>query len=92
MANIKFVHSIEMSVSLPRFALSPSSDNCYLVYSDSVETGHIIVYDAHNLLPRQTIEAHKTAVLKICINYYGTMIATCSCKVIINQKALRELL
>lgn len=82
MANIKFVHSLDVNFSLTRFALSPSSDNCFLVYSDNIEYGKVLVYDAHNLVPKQVIEAHKTPVLKLSINFSGTMLATCSVKVI----------
>ena len=81
MVNVKFVHALDVKYSLARFALSPSSDNCYLVYTDNVETGQVIVYDAHNFSTRQTIEAHKTPVLKISVNFSGTFMATCSCKV-----------
>ncbi len=81
MTNVKFLHSIDVKFSLTRLALSPSSDNSYLVYSDNIETGQVVVYDVHSLAPKATIEAHKSPVLKLAINYYGTYIVTCSCKV-----------
>ncbi len=81
MANVKFVHSLDVNLSLTRFALSPSADNCYLVYSDNVENGKVLVYDAHHLAVKQVIEAHKSPVLKLSMNYAGTLLATCSCKV-----------
>ena len=81
MVNVKYLHTIDVKYSLARLALSPSSDNSYLVYSDTLETGNVAVYDVHSLVPKTSIEAHKSPVVKLAINYYGTMMATCSCKV-----------
>lgn len=90
MTNVKFLRSIEVRFSLTRLALSPSSDNSYLVYSDNIEVGEITIYDVHSLTPKATIEAHKSPVLKLAINYYGTCVATCSCKVINRYEYYRE--
>lgn len=81
MTNVKLLHSLDVNPTLIRIALSPSNENCYLAYSDSMENGQVMIYDAHNLCPRETIMAHRTPVLKMSINYVGTLLATCSCKV-----------
>ena len=80
MTNVKFLHSIDVKFSLTRLALSPSSDSPYLVYSDNIETGQVTIYDVHNLAVKNSVEAHKSPILKLAINYYGTYIVTCSCK------------
>ena len=82
MSTMKYIHAIEIHYSLSRFALSPSAENCYLVYSDAVDTGEVIIYDAYNVSQKQKIMAHKSPVLKLNINFQGTYFATCSCKVI----------
>jgi len=80
MANIKFLHSVDVKFSLARLALSPCSDSPYLIYSDNIETGLVTIYDVHALAVKNTFEAHKAPVLKMNINYYGTHAATCSTK------------
>eukprot|EP00826_Nyctotherus_ovalis_P037314 TRINITY_DN3395_c0_g3_i1.p1 TRINITY_DN3395_c0_g3~~TRINITY_DN3395_c0_g3_i1.p1 ORF type:complete len:172 (+),score=22.47 TRINITY_DN3395_c0_g3_i1:194-709(+) len=81
MKTLKFIHSLAISNPLVRFALSPATENCYLVYSDNVERGIVTVYDAQNLIIKQTIDAHKTPVFRLSVNIKGSLLATCSCKV-----------
>lgn len=80
MTNIKFLVSVNVNFTLGRLALSPSSDCPYLGYSDKIETGSVVIYDVHALVQKKVIDAHKSPILKLVINYYGTHIATCSCK------------
>jgi WD40 repeat protein len=79
--NAKFVQSLEAQHPIVRLALSPSSVHCYLAYSDGVSSGQVSVYDARNLSPRLTIEAHRSPVLRLVISQSGLTLATCSCKV-----------
>ena len=81
MKTLKFIHSLNTNNPLVRFALSPAIDNCFLVYSDSIESGKITVYDVQNLIIKQTIDAHKTVVFRLSVNSKGNLLATCSCKV-----------
>ena len=80
MINMKFLKAITANYSLARLALSPCHENPYLVYSDSIDTGKTSIYDTHSLSLSNSVMAHKSPILKLTINYYGTHIATCSCK------------
>ena len=80
MMNMKFLISKTFNLSLTRLALSPSYECPYMVYSNNVDTGNVVVYDVQSLMVKNSIEAHKSPILKLTINYYGTHIATCSCK------------
>eukprot|EP00826_Nyctotherus_ovalis_P057839 TRINITY_DN7919_c0_g1_i1.p1 TRINITY_DN7919_c0_g1~~TRINITY_DN7919_c0_g1_i1.p1 ORF type:complete len:210 (+),score=58.80 TRINITY_DN7919_c0_g1_i1:387-1016(+) len=80
MTNLKFLVSVNVNFPLGRLALSPSSDCPCLAYSDSIETGNIVIYDVHALIQKTEINAHKSPIIKLAINYYGTHIVTSSCK------------
>ena len=78
---MKLLHSIELESSLCRFALSPSAENPYLAYADSIELGRISIYDVNQLYGRPAINAHKSPILKVAISFKGNVIATASCQV-----------
>lgn len=66
---------------LGRMLLSPNnSENCYLVYTDSIYKGTIKVYDAWNLRQSSTFEAHQTPILKMSMNFEGKKLVTTSYK------------
>lgn len=77
--NIKFLQEISAKLCLTRMALSPNSENCYLVYCGETE-GTVYVYDAQSLTHQDPIEAHDGAIVKLCINSAGNRIATTSIK------------
>ena len=52
MTNLMFVHSISVNLALTRLAFSPSSEKCYLAYSDSVDKGVVNVYAAKNVIAK----------------------------------------
>ena len=74
-----FLYSIMVPGNL---ILSRNSEkNNWFCYSTSKDEGMINVYDA--LDPKGIkvqIKAHKSPVLKMCLNYEGDRLATCSCK------------
>jgi len=80
MTNMKFLVSVNVSFTLGRLALSPSSDCPYLVYSDSIENGNLVIYDVHALIQKKEVLAHKSPIIRLAINYYGSYIVTASCK------------
>ena len=66
---------------LGRVVLSPNnSDNCYLVYTDSITKGTVKVYDAWNLRQATSFDAHQSPILKMNMNYQGSKLVTTSCK------------
>lgn len=66
---------------LGRMVLSPhNSENCYLVYTDSITKGTVKVYDAWNLRQAASFEAHQSPILKMDMNYHGSKLVTASCK------------
>jgi hypothetical protein len=81
---------MEVNVSLARFALSPSSENSYLVYSDTVDNGMLIIFNTIDCKTIKSIEAHKSPIMKVSINGEGSMIATSSCKVFLVVLKSRE--
>lgn len=66
---------------LGRLVLSPNnSENCYLVYTDSITKGTVKVYDAWNLRQAATFDAHQSPILKMSMNFLGSKLVTTSCK------------
>lgn len=68
-------------LSLGRIALSPNrKKNSWFCFSNSNDQGLIKIYDTLSLNIKTTIQAHKSPILKLCINSEGDKLATCSCK------------
>jgi len=80
--DMKLVRSISLNYMQSKIALSPSNDNCYLAYTDSLVNGTVSVFDTKTFVHYKAIEAHKSSVVKMAISHYGTLLATCSEKVI----------
>lgn len=81
--DMKVLHTFEISdISLGKLVLSGNSDkNVWLCFSTSKDEGVVKVYDT--LYPtsvKTQIKAHKSPILKMCLNYEGDRLATCSCK------------
>lgn len=69
------------TVTLGKLVLSPNSEkNNYVCYSSSSDEGMVKIFDLLYLSSKTSIKAHKSPILKMCINYKGDMLATCSCK------------
>ncbi|KAF9437587.1 autophagy protein [Entomortierella beljakovae] len=93
-SNMKLLHTIETSPNPNAIcALSPSSDNCYLAYPSPTPSptsplrdeshgpsGDVLIFNALTLQVVNIVQAHKTSVSSISINYDGTMLATASDK------------
>ena len=80
---MKNLHTLEISnISLGQLVLSGNSEkNNWLCFSTSKDEGVINVYDT--LYPtsiKTQIKAHKSPILKMCLNNEGDKLATCSCK------------
>ena len=80
--NTRILESIVVKNNqLGRLVLSPNySENCYLVYTDSITNGIVKVYDTWNLRLASTFEAHQSPILKMGINYVGNKLVTVSWK------------
>jgi len=81
--DMKVLHTFNISdISLGKLVLSGNSDkNVWLCFSTSKDEGVVNVYDT--LYPtsvKTLIKAHKSPILKMCLNYEGDRLATCSCK------------
>ena len=81
--DMKNLHTLNISdISLGKLVLSGNSDkNVWLCYSSSKDDGIVNVYDT--LYPRSLktqIKAHKSPILKMCLNNDADRLATCSCK------------
>ena len=81
--DMKVLHTFEISdISLGKLVLSGNSDkNVWLCFSTSKDEGVVKVYDT--LYPtsvKSQIKAHKSPILKMCLNFEGDRLATCSCK------------
>ena len=81
--DMKVLHTFDISdISLGKLVLSGNSDkNVWLCFSTSKDEGVVKVYDT--LYPtsvKTQIKAHKSPILKMCLNYEGDKLATCSCK------------
>ncbi|RKP13495.1 WD40-repeat-containing domain protein [Piptocephalis cylindrospora] len=87
-SNMKLVHTIETSPNTNAvIALSPSSENCYLVYPSHSPSsaspfagGDILIFDTLSLQVVNMVQAHKSPVSCVSINSDGTMMATASDK------------
>ncbi|KAF9198601.1 autophagy protein, partial [Haplosporangium sp. Z 27] len=93
-SNMKLLHTIETSPNPNAIcALSPSSENCYLAYPSPTPSptsplrddshgpsGDVLIFNALTLQVVNIVQAHKTSVSNISINYDGTMLATASDK------------
>ena len=80
---MKVLHTFEISdISLGKLVLSGNSEkNVWLCFSTSKDEGVVKVYDT--LYPtsvKTQIKAHKSPILKMCLNNEGDRLATCSCK------------
>ena len=81
--DMKVLHTFDISdISLGKLVLSGNSEkNVWLCFSTSKDEGVVNVYDT--LYPtsvKSQIKAHKSPILKMCLNYEGDKLATCSCK------------
>ena len=81
--DMKVLHTFEISdISLGKLVLSGNSEkNFWLCFSTSKDEGIVKVYDT--LYPtsvKTQIKAHKSPILKMCLNNEGDRLATCSCK------------
>ena len=80
---MNFINTIMVpDITLGNLILSRNSDkNNWFCYSTSKDEGMINVYDAlESKGITVQIKAHKSPVLKMCLNYEGDRLATCSCK------------
>ena len=81
--SMNFLYSIMVpDITLGNLILSRNSEkNNWFCYSTSKDEGMINVYDAFDPKGiKVQIKAHKSPVLKMCLNYEGDRLATCSCK------------
>ena len=77
----RILESIVVKNQLGRIVLSPNNtENWFLVYSDSITSGTVKVYDAWNLRLSKEFEAHEAPILKMAMNYLGNKLVTTSCK------------
>ena len=77
---MKLLHFLDVEDTLGRFVFSPSMENCYLAYSNTLQAGVISIFDAYSLCPKEQIQAHKSPILKISISFRGNLLASASCK------------
>lgn len=76
---IKAKISIANTVHLGRIGLSPNEELFpFLVYSQSVQTGTVAIYDTKMVKEVRTVHCHKTPLLKLALNYFGSHFVTCS--------------
>ncbi len=81
--DMKVLHTFEISdISLGKLVLSGNSEkNVWLCFSTSKDEGVVKVYDTlYPTAVKTQIKAHKSPILKMCLNYEGDRLATCSCK------------
>ncbi len=72
-------------------ALSPSSDNCYMIYPNSGPSGgDLLLFDAADMKAITVIQAHKSPCSAIGFSHDGTKIATASDKVFLSYSNVRE--
>ena len=81
--DMKHLHTFDVvDISLGKLVLSANSErNVWLCFSSSQDDGVVKVYDT--LYPtslKVQIKAHKSPILKMCLNNDGDRLATCSCK------------
>jgi len=76
---MKLVKKIVSENHLGRIVLSSNSMvNPYLLYSSSVNVGILNIFNTHTLQEQAKIFCHNAPVLKIALNYNGSMGATSS--------------
>lgn len=80
--DMKILHTIDVEiVTLGKLALSPNSEkNNWVCFSSSNDEGTVKVYDTMYPSLKTNIKAHKSPILKMCLNANGDRLATCSCK------------
>lgn len=78
--DMKVVHTIRDTPinSSGLCALAADSDNCYLAYPGSSQTGELQIFDAVNLNAKTMIPAHDSPLAAIAFSLNGTEIATAS--------------
>lgn len=78
--DMRVVHTIRDTPSNAAglIALSSSSDNCYLAYPGSINSGEVQIFDTINLHAKTMIPAHDTPLAAIAFSSSGTEIATAS--------------
>lgn len=79
---MRMLHSLDTPPNpTGTFALSPSSQHCFLAFPSSAENkGDVVIYDAMNLRVSLAIRAHTTPVRCMAFNSDGTLLATASGK------------
>ncbi|ESN92555.1 hypothetical protein HELRODRAFT_189501 [Helobdella robusta] len=61
--------------------LSPNSPtNCFVAYPASNHSGEVAIFDAENLRPVWSIDAHDTVIAAMAFSYDGLLLATASVK------------
>ena len=76
---MRLLQKIECDNHLGRIQMSANSlINPYLLYSQSCKEGILTIYDTHQQSIISSVYCHKTPILKMSINYYGNLVATCS--------------
>ena len=76
---MKILAKIPSENHLGRIALSPNGISYpYLLYSTSLERGELIIFDTNRLEVAHTLRCHRTTIMKVAINYSGSLAATCS--------------
>jgi len=76
---MKLLAKLDVEYHLNRIVLSPNNTiNPFLLYSYSLNEGSMVVFDTHTKEKINVIKCHNTPILKIAINYTGSMAATCS--------------
>jgi len=83
--NMKFIYSLDLNYAQSKISLSPNSENNFLAYTNSLVSGTVAVFDLNSLAQACQIEAHKSSVTKVCINYTGNLLTTCSGKVFLKK-------
>jgi len=80
--DMEILHTIDIGiVNLGKLVLSPNSDkNNWVCFSSLNDEGVVKIYDTLQLTMKVCIKAHKSPILKMCLNSEGDKLATCSCK------------
>jgi autophagy-related protein 18 len=83
-SNMKLLHTIDTSPNPNALcSLSPSSENCFLVYPSNASSalGEVLVFDGIKLQAVNIVQAHKSPLACLSFNYEGRLVATSSDKV-----------
>ena len=80
--DMKILHTIYVGpVTLGKLVLSSNGEkNNWVCFSSSSDEGLVKVYDTLYPSMKTHIKAHKSPILKMCLNSNGDRLATCSCK------------